>query len=138
MRHRNSSKKLGRNKAHRAAMERALVCGLIRQGRIKTTLPKARQARRAAEKLVTICRHQTLAARRTVASRLDDPGAVKQMFETIAPRYADRNGGYTRIAKLGRRRSDGSEMCVLEWVASQPAVVGEGDDVATGEDGKAS
>ena len=120
MRHKLNDKKLGRSSAHRTALVQALVCGLIEQGRIRTTLPKARQARQAAEKLVTLCRGQRLADRRTAASRLRKPAAVKQLFETIAPRYMDRPGGYTRIIKLGNRRSDGAEMCVLEWVMDLP------------------
>ena len=122
MRHRKSDNKLGRSTAHRIAMESALVCGLIEQGRIRTTLPKARQARRAAEKLVTICREPSLATRRLAASRLRKPAAVKELVETIAPRFAGRPGGYTRITKLGQRRSDGAEMCVLEWVDMAPPV----------------
>lgn len=119
MRHKLNDKKLGRSGAHREALVRSLVCGLIEQGRIRTTLPKARQARQAAEKLVTICRRQTLSDRRLAASRLRKPAAVKVLFETIAPRYVQRPGGYTRILKLGQRRSDGAEMCLLEWVGPE-------------------
>lgn len=94
----------------------AVVCGLITEKRVQTTLPKARAARRLAERMVTLGKQGTLAARRRAAAVLRRPVPVKQLFEEIAPKCADRAGGYTRIVKLQSRRSDGSSMALLEWV----------------------
>jgi len=116
MRHRKSDNKLGRSSSHHKALRASLVCNLIEEKRIKTTLPKAKIAGRLAEKMVTMGRVGTLAARRTAISRLRQVKAVKKLFEEIAPSFEGRNGGYTRITKLGRRSSDSSEMAILEWV----------------------
>lgn len=131
MRHRRVAKKFGRQTAHREQMLASLVANLILQDRIQTTLPKAAQARRDAEKMVTLARKGTLAARRLAAARLRSPAAVQRLFAKIVPSLAGRNGGYTRIAKLGQRRSDGSSMAILEWVtvitpATAPAKPEEG------------
>lgn len=116
MRHRKVDKPMGRSKAHRAALEAALICGLITDKRIKTTLPKARVARRAAEKMVTLARKGTLSARRAVLSSLHREECVRELFDGIVPKVAGRKGGYTRIIKLGSRGGDGSEVALLEWV----------------------
>lgn len=117
MRHKKKDKKLGRSGSHRKALVASLVRGLIKERRIKTTLPKAKTARSAAEKLVTLARKNTLASRRLVASRLmNDAACAKILVEDIAPQFLGRNGGYTRILKLGRRSSDSSEMALIEWV----------------------
>jgi len=94
----------------------AVVCGLIRERRVTTTLAKAKLARSLAEKMVTLGRQGTLAARRRAVSKLRRTDAVAILFDAIAPSFNGRQGGYTRIAKLGPRRSDGSEMAILEWV----------------------
>ena len=116
MRHLKHDKKLGRTSAHRRALMASLVCNLIEAKRIKTTLVKAKEARRLAEKMVTLARGGGVAARRQVVAVLQQTSRVKVLFEDIAPRFAERPGGYTRIIKLGQRRSDGSEMALLEWV----------------------
>jgi large subunit ribosomal protein L17 len=116
MRHQRIAKKFGRKPAHRKALMSSLVTNLILQSSIKTTLAKAKQARRDAEKIVTVARKGTLAARRVAASRLQTPEAVQKLFDNVVPQMDGRNGGYTRILKLGQRRSDGSEMCLLQWV----------------------
>ena len=116
MRHRRIAKKFGRSTSHRKALMVSLVTNLILHSSIKTTLPKAKQARRDAEKIVTVARKGTLAARRLAASRLQSPEALKILFDRVVPAMDGRNGGYTRILKLGQRRSDGSEMCLLQWV----------------------
>jgi len=116
MRHRKNTLKLGRTSAHRKELLSNLVCGLIEHRRIKTTLPKAKAARTLAEKMVTLGKKGDLAARRRAISRLHRPELVKILFEEIAPGFAERSGGYTRITKLGARMSDASEMAVLEWV----------------------
>jgi len=116
MRHRRIAKKFGRSTSHRKALMTSLVTNLILHSSIKTTLPKAKQARRDAEKIVTVARKGTLAARRLAASRLQSPEALQILFDRVVPAMDGRNGGYTRILKLGQRRSDGSEMCLLQWV----------------------
>ncbi len=121
MRHRKKTiNKLGRSTSQREALLAHLVSNLILQGRIKTTLPKAKATRRMAEKLVTLGKKNTLASRRLAISRLRRKDVVKDLFENVAPTFADRNGGYTRIMKLGRRTSDSSEMAFLEWVNHVP------------------
>jgi large subunit ribosomal protein L17 len=121
MRHRTQDKKLGRSLAHRSALVSALVCALVEEKRIKTTLAKAKVARRAAEKLVTVAHKGTLAARRQAIAALRREDRVVELFDKIAPQFKGRPGGCTRIMRLGRRRSDGSEMALLEWVGIAPA-----------------
>ena len=116
MRHNRIAKKFGRSTSHRKALMSSLVTNLIVQSSIKTTLPKAKQARRDAEKMVTLARKGTLAARRLAASRLQSPEAVQMLFDCVVPAMDGRPGGYTRICKLGQRSSDGAEMCLLQWV----------------------
>jgi large subunit ribosomal protein L17 len=120
MRHQNKTVKLGRSQAHRDALLANQVCSLIIHQRIRTTLAKAKAARPLAEKMVTLGKKGTLHARRTAAAYLHQPSAVKKLFEEIAPRSATRAGGYTRIIKLGPRKSDSAPMAVLEWVDTAP------------------
>ena len=115
MRHQRVVKKFGRSTAHRAMLMKGLVTNLILAESIKTTLPKAKQARKDADKIVTIAKRGDLAARRLAASRLLEPKAVQKLFDKVAPAVKDRKGGYTRIVKLGARRGDAAEMCVLQW-----------------------
>lgn len=122
MRHRAKSTKLGRTSAHRTALMASLVCHLIQERRITTTLTKAKAARSLAERMVTLGKRGTLAARRQAISRLHRKERVATLFDQIAPAFADRAGGYTRILKLGRRASDSSEMAILEWVDFAPPV----------------
>ena len=119
MRHQVHNKKFGRSKSHREALIPMLVVALIKANSIKTTVDKAKEARRLAEKMVTKARVKTLANRRLLASRLRDEDAAKKLVEEVAPTFTDRPGGYTRITKLGRRQSDGSEMAVLCWVTEK-------------------
>ena len=121
MRHQRVMKKFGRSTAHRKAMMKNMVANLILAESIQTTLPKAKQARKDAEKMVTIARKGTLAARRLVASRLFQPKAVQKLFDKIAPAMEGRNGGYTRILKIGTRKGDGAQMAILQWVAAPEA-----------------
>jgi len=121
MRHRVKDRKLGRTREHRRALLSALVCALIREKRIKTTLVKAKEARSLAEKMITLARKRNLAARRLAIAQLRDTSVVAELFEKIGPQFDGRQGGYTRITKLGQRRSDGSEMALLEWVGIVPA-----------------
>lgn len=132
MRHRKKTVKLGRTSAHRNELLASLVCALIDNKRIKTTLPKAKAARTLGEKMVTLGKNGTLAARRQALSILKSQDAVKELFDSVAPTFADRSGGYTRIIKLGRRMSDSSEMVLLEWVDAiqAPAKVADVAEVA--------
>jgi len=98
----------------------SLVCNLIEEKRIKTTLAKAKQGRSLAEKMVTLGRKGTLAARRRAIAKLSQGKRVAKLFDEIIPQFDGRSGGYTRIVKLGRRGSDGSEMAVLEWIGILP------------------
>ncbi|MEM7393293.1 MAG: 50S ribosomal protein L17, partial [Verrucomicrobiota bacterium] len=116
MRHRKRTVKLGRTSAHRDALLSGLVCNLIVARRIKTTLPKAKAARSLAEKMVTLGKKGDLPAKRKAISKLHRKDAVRTLFNDIAPGFQSRQGGYTRILKLGRRSSDSSEMALLEWV----------------------
>ena len=117
MRHRVADKKLGRSSAHRQALMSALVCSLIERRRIKTTLPKAKSARKVAERMVTLAKKGTLASRKRAISILRQKKHVRILFDDIASQCQDRDSGYTRIVKLGKRRSDSSEMAFLEWVS---------------------
>ena len=121
MRHQRVMKKFGRSMEHRKMLMKSLVTNLILAESIKTTLPKAKEARKDAEKMVTIAKKGDLAARRLAASRLVQPAAVQKLFAEIAPKMADRKGGYTRIVKLGTRKGDAAEMCVLQWVTAAEA-----------------
>jgi large subunit ribosomal protein L17 len=116
MRHRRKTIKLGRSTAHRDALLANQVVSLIEHSRIKTTLAKAKAVRPFAEKMVTLGKRGDLHARRTAASYLKQKDAVKKLFAEVAPRAAARNGGYTRIIKLGPRQSDSAPMAFIEWV----------------------
>ena len=120
MRHGKKNKKLGRSSAHRKATISALVCALIEQKRIKTTVAKAKIARSLAEKMVTLARKGTLAARRQALATLIRVKHVRILFEEIVPQLNGRQGGYIRITKLGPRRGDCSENAVLEWIGIAP------------------
>ncbi len=130
MRHQRVAKKFGRSKAHRAELMASLVANLIIQDRIVTTLPKAKQARRDAEKMVTLARKGTLASRRLAASRLRSPEAVRKLFDAVVPAMDGRPGGYTRIIKTGTRRGDAAEMAILEWVAQPKAPAAPAEEPA--------
>ena len=110
MRHQRVMKKFGRSKEHRKALMQSLVTNLILVESIKTTLPKAKQARKDAEKMVTLARKGTLGARRLAASRLQQPKAVQKLFDKIVPAMEGRKGGYTRILKLGARKGGAGPM----------------------------
>ena len=121
MRHQRVMKKFGRSMEHRKMLMKSLVTNLILAESIKTTLPKAKEARKDAEKMVTIAKKGDLAARRLAASRLVQPAAIQKLFAEIAPAMKDRQGGYTRIVKLGARKGDAAEMCILQWVTAGEA-----------------
>lgn len=116
MRHLRTGKKLGRTSKHRIAMTRNLVTSLIDEERVRTTLAKAKEVRRHAERIITIGRRGTLHARRLAAAYLRTPASVQKLMETIGPRYKDRPGGYTRILRLPPRPGDAAPMAILELV----------------------
>src|SRR4051795_11298683 len=122
MRHQKKTIKLGRTADHRKALLANQVCSLIEHERIKTTLAKAKAVRPLAEKMVTLGKNGSLHARRTALAVLRQKNAVKKLFENIAPRSVDRKGGYTRIIKLGQRKSDSAPVAFIEWVDAAPAV----------------
>lgn len=109
-------RKLGRNTAQRKAMLRNLVTDLLREGRIETTKYRAKETAREAEKLITLAKRGDLHARRQALAYIYDETVVAKLFDEIAPKYEDRNGGYTRILKLGPRRGDNAEVVFLELV----------------------
>lgn len=121
MRHQKKTVKLGRTAEHRKALLANQVCSLIEHQRIRTTLAKAKAVRPLAEKMVTLGKKASLHARRTALSVLRQKDAVKKLFDDIAPRSASRNGGYTRIVKLGQRKSDAAPLAFLEWVDAPEA-----------------
>ncbi|OGI67485.1 50S ribosomal protein L17 [Candidatus Nomurabacteria bacterium RIFCSPHIGHO2_01_FULL_41_91] len=117
MRHHNNTRKFGRGKTQRHALLNSLALNLIVREKIKTTEPKAKELRPFMEKLVTRAKKGDLATRRSVISKLSNRSKeVKKLFEVIAPKYADKKGGYTRVLKLGARKSDGAKMAVIEFV----------------------
>ncbi len=109
-------RKLGRESAHRNLMLRNLVTSLIKSGRIETTEAKAKETRRLAEKMITLGKRGDLHARRQALAFMTDETTVKNLFDEIAPKYQEKNGGYTRIMKLGPRKGDAAEMVILELV----------------------
>jgi len=118
MRHLKSGRQLSRNSAHRWALMRNLITSLLREEKIKTTDPKAKELRRWADRVITLGKQGSLHARRQVLSIVHDKIVVRKLFDTIAPRFKDRPGGYTRIIKLGIRRGDAAQMAVIELVGA--------------------
>lgn len=116
MRHGIAGRKLSRPTGHRTALYRNLVADLLRYERIVTTEAKAREAQRLAEKIITLGKHGTLHARRQALRFVTDKNVVDKVFADVAPRYAERHGGYTRMVKLGPRLGDGAPMAQLELV----------------------
>lgn len=115
MRHLNQGRKLNRTSAHRKALFRNLVLALVKHERIKTTDAKAKELRRYADRMVTLGKRGDLAARRLAFSFMQSRDAVKRVFDEIAPRFKDRNGGYTRVVKFGFRRGDAAPLSIIEF-----------------------
>ena len=122
MRHHVAGRKLGREPSHRRAMLRNMVTSLILNDRIETTVTRAKEARRIAEKMVTLGKEGTLAARRAVKVDIANDAAVKKLFSVFAERYKDRNGGYTRIIRSDYRSGDSAPMAILEYVEAGTTV----------------
>ena len=120
------TRKLGRPTAHRNAMLRGMVTYLIENGSIETTLSRAKEVRSMAEKMITLGKRNTLATRRQAFSYITKREVVTKLIDEIAPRFSDRDGGYTRIYKLGPRRGDGAEMALIKLIGEEKA--GKKDD----------
>ncbi len=131
MRHRKSGRHLNRTSAHRQAMFRNMAGSLFRHELIKTTLPKAKELRRVAEKLITLAKTDTVANRRLAFARLRDREVVTKLFNELGPRYRERPGGYLRILKCGYRAGDAAPMALVELVDRPvPGESGEGEQAA--------
>ena len=113
------TRKHGRTTDHRKAMLRGMVTYLFENGKVETTVTRAKEVRAMAEKMITIAKDNSLLARRQVLAYVTKEDVVKNLFDVIAPRYADVNGGYTRITKTGARRGDAAEMCIIELVETK-------------------
>lgn len=120
MRHRKSGRKLGRNSSHRKAMFRNMVTSLLEHGRIKTTDTRAKELRKVAAKMITLGKKGTLHARRLAAAYVRDEAVVAKLFAEIAPGFAEREGGYTRIVKIGNRHGDNAPMAIIELMPPGP------------------
>lgn len=118
MRHLKSGRQLSRNSSHRWAMMRNLITALLREEKIRTTDPKAKELRRWVERVITLGKAGSLHARRQALSIVQDKTVVRKLFDTIGPRFKDRPGGYTRIIKIGIRRGDAAQMSIIELVGS--------------------
>ena len=127
MRHGNSGRKLNRTASHRKAMFANMSASLITHEQIVTTLPKAKELRPIVEKLITLGKRGDLHARRQVISQIRDEDAAKRLFDTVAPRYSERHGGYLRIMKAGFRHGDNAAMAVIEFVDRDTSAKGAAD-----------
>jgi large subunit ribosomal protein L17 len=119
MRHKNAGYKLGRDKAHRNALLRNLVTSVIERERVITTITKAKAAKPLVDRMITLAREDSLHARRQAAQFLMTPEAVKKLFDKLGTRFGQRNGGYTRVVRIGFRKGDGAEEAMLELVGSE-------------------
>jgi len=127
MRHKKLGRRFGRDSSHRQAMFSNMAAALIKHEQIVTTLPKAKDLRRVMDKYITLAKRGDLNSRRLAASRLRDEAMVKKLFDTLAPRYKDRAGGYTRVLKAGFRFGDSAPRAVIELVDRDPSVKGRED-----------
>jgi ribosomal protein L17 len=135
MRHKYGGRKLNRTSSHRKALFRNMAAALIKHEQITTTLPKARELRPYVEKLITLAKHGGLSNRRLAHARLLDDAQLVKLFDVLAARYADRNGGYTRVIKAGIRSSDAAPMAVIELVDRDTSAKGQDSGlVFTGEE----
>ena len=125
MRHRNSGRKLNRTASHRKALFANMAAALIKHEQIVTTLPKAKELRSVVDRLITLGKRGDLHARRQAISRIRDKAMVSKLFETLGPRYQERNGGYTRVLKAGFRYGDSAPMAVIELVDRDPEAKGK-------------
>ena len=134
MRHGISGRKLGRKTGHRHALLRNLAAALIKHEQITTTLPKAKELRPYVEKLVTLAKRGGLSNRRLAMSRLGDEAQLKKLFDVLAERYGDREGGYTRVLRAGVRAGDAVQMAIIEFVDRDEAAKGQDSGPVQSED----
>ncbi|MFN4019459.1 MAG: 50S ribosomal protein L17 [Erythrobacter sp.] len=134
MRHGISGRKLGRKTGHRHALLRNLAAALIKHEQITTTLPKAKELRPYVEKLVTLAKRGGLSNRRLAMSRLGDEAQLKKLFDVLAERYSDRDGGYTRVLRAGIRPSDAVQMAIIELVDRDETAKGQDSGPVQGQD----
>ena len=134
MRHRVGGRKLQRTSAHRTALFRNMSAALIKHEQITTTVAKAKELRPYVEKLITLAKKGGLSNRRLAHSRLLDEVQLAKLFDTLATRYADRNGGYTRVVKAGIRASDASPMAIIEFVDRDTSAKGQDSGPVTADD----
>lgn len=134
MRHRVGGRKLSRTSAHRLALFRNMAAALIKHEQITTTLPKAKELRPYVEKLITLAKHGGLSNRRLAHARLLDDTQLTKLFDTLADRYKDRAGGYTRVVKAGYRASDASAMAIIELVDRDTGAKGQDSGPVMGAD----
>ena len=134
MRHGNGYRRLNRTHEHRKAMFANMAGSLIEHEQIKTTLPKAKELRRVVDKLITLGKRGDLHARRQAASRLKQDAHVAKLFETLGPRYAERQGGYVRVLKAGFRYGDMAPMAIVELVDRDPEAKGAADRARLAEE----
>ena len=125
MRHRRSGRKLNRTPSHRKALFANMASALVKHEQIVTTLPKAKELRRVVDRLITLAKRGDLHARRQAISNMRDKAMVAKLFETLGPRYQERNGGYTRVLKAGFRYGDSAPMAVIELVDRDPEARGQ-------------
>ena len=125
MRHQKSGRKLSRSASHRWALIRNMITSLLRDEKIKTTDAKAKELRRWADRVITLGKRGSLHARRQVLAVVQDKAVVRKLFDTIAPRFKDRPGGYTRIVKIGIRRGDAAPVSIIELVGSEASSGGQ-------------
>lgn len=141
MRHRRAGRKLNRTASHRRALFANMAAALIKHEQVVTTLPKAKELRRVADRLITLAKRGNLHSRRLAVARVRDETMVKKLFDILGPRYAERSGGYTRVLKAGYRYGDSAPMAVIEFVDRDTEARGQdsgptqdvGDDANAGE-----
>ncbi len=134
MRHRMSGRKLNRTSSHRKAMFRNMVAALLKHEQIETTLPKAKELRSFADKMITLGKRGGLHARRQALAIVPDTALVEKVFKDLAERYADRPGGYTRVLRAGHRYGDAAPMAIIELVDRDPAAKGQDSGPVQGDD----
>lgn len=139
MRHGKRGRKLGRTASHRNAMLNNMATSLFEHGAVRTTLPKAKELRHVAERIITFAKRGDLHARRHVLRRIQNKVVVSKLFEEIGPSFAGRNGGYTRVLKIGTRRGDATEICRIELVGNEAQVesIPSGEDKSSGQNSAA-
>lgn len=125
MRHRRAGRKLNRSPSHRRAMFGNMAAALIKHEQVVTTLPKAKEMRRFADRLITLAKRGDLHARRLAVSRIRDEAMVKKLFDVLGPRYKERSGGYTRVLRAGYRYGDSAPMAVIELIDRDPDARGQ-------------